>query len=136
MATVAPEAARTAIDDYDAITAVVNLYIDASKTGDASTLERAFHPDARMFGALGPQRIDISIQEFFKLAASMPMGQTYRARITAVNQVDDAATAVVVEDECWGSVSFVDFFSLARIKGEWKIVNKTFAHTGGTPPAR
>jgi hypothetical protein len=35
----------------------------------------------------------------------------------------------------WESLSFTDFFSLSRIDGEWKIVNKTFAHTGGEPPA-
>jgi Putative lumazine-binding len=31
-------------------------------------------------------------------------------------------------------LSFVDFFSLANIDGSWKIVNKTFAHTGGSMP--
>lgn len=135
MATLAPEAIGTLIDDYDAIKAVVQLYIDGSKVGDASKLEQAFHPDARMFGALGTQRFDVPIQELFKMAASMPMGDSYRARITGVTQVGDAATAIVAEDGCWGDVSFVDFFSLARIRGEWKIVNKTFAHRGGTPPA-
>jgi Putative lumazine-binding len=33
-------------------------------------------------------------------------------------------------------MSFTDFFALSRFDGEWKIVvNKTFAHTGGEPPA-
>jgi len=32
-------------------------------------------------------------------------------------------------------VSFVDFLSLARIDGTWKIVCKTFAHTGGKMPS-
>lgn len=135
MATLAPELAGTAIDDYDAIKGVVQLYIDASATGDAAKMERAFHPQARMFGALGSHRFDIPIQELFKMAEAMPMGKTYRARITAVNQVGDAAAVTVVEDGCWGSVSFVDFFTLARIDSSWKIVSKTFAHTGGTPPA-
>jgi Putative lumazine-binding len=35
---------------------------------------------------------------------------------------------------CWGDVSFVDFFSLVRIDGVWKIVNKCFAHTAGEMP--
>ena len=34
-----------------------------------------------------------------------------------------------------GSVSVVDFFALARIDGAWKIVNKSFIHTGGELPA-
>jgi hypothetical protein len=134
MATLAPEVAGTAIDDYDAITAVMQLYIDGSAKGDAAKMAQAFHPDARMFGALGPQRFDIPIQELFKMAAETPMGASYRARVTAVNQVGDAADVTLVEDGCWGTVSFVDFFSLARINGSWKIVSKTFAHTGGAPP--
>ena len=134
MATLAPEAVRTSIDDIDAIKAVVQLYIDGSATGDATKMERAFHPQARMFGALGPQRYDVPITELFKMAAAMPMGSNYRARVTAVKQVGDAADVTVVEEGCWGDVSFVDFFSLARINGAWKIVSKTFAHTGGTPP--
>jgi len=134
MSTQAPAATETAVDDYDAITMVVQQYIDGSAVGDTSKLEQVFDPDARMYGALGHDRIDIPVQELFKMMANMPMGPAYRARITAVHQAGDAAFAVVAEDGCWGTVSFVDFFSLANISGTWKIVNKTFAHTGGTPP--
>jgi hypothetical protein len=48
--------------------------------------------------------------------------------------VGDAAVATLAEEGCWGQVSFVDFFSLARFDSTWKIVNKTFAHTGGEMP--
>jgi len=51
-----------------------------------------------------------------------------------VQQVGDAALAIVAEDSCWGGVSFVDFLSLNCIDGIWKIVNKSFARTGGTMP--
>ena len=30
---------------------------------------------------------------------------------------------------------FVDYFSVARIVGRWRITNKTFAHAGGYPLA-
>ena len=53
----------------------------------------------------------------------------------AVEQTEDTAAVTLVEDGFWGTVSFVDFFSLAQIDGAWKIVNKTFVHTGGEPPA-
>ena len=59
---------------------------------------------------------------------------SYKAEITSVEQVGDAATATLEEEGCWGSVAFTDFFSLAKIDGAWKIVNKTFAHTGGEMP--
>jgi len=52
-----------------------------------------------------------------------------------MRQVGDAAIVTVEEEGYWGTVSFTDFFALSSIKDEWKIVNKTFVHTGGEPPA-
>ena len=123
--------------EQSAITEVVQLYIDGSRDGDADKLRRAFHPDARMFGSLAGQRIDVPIDEFFALASGRPadIDGTYEARLVSLEQVGDAATAAIEETGFWGTLSFTDFFALSRIDGEWKIVNKTFAHTGGEPPA-
>ena len=123
--------------EQTAITEVVQLYIDGSRTGDADKLRRAFHPDARMYGSIAGERLDQPIEEFFKVASSQPadVDGTYEARIVSLEQVGDAATAAIEETGFWGTLSFTDFFSLSRIDGEWKIVNKTFAHTGGEPPA-
>jgi putative lumazine-binding protein len=49
------------------------------------------------------------------------------------SRVGDAAFAVLEEQGFWGTVSFTDFFTLAQIDSTWRIVNKTFAHTGGEP---
>jgi len=89
-----------------------------------------------MFGSFAGQRMDIPISELIALSSKHPANSAgnYRGRLTQVVQVGDAAVATVSEDGFWGTVSFVDFLSLARIGGTWKIVNKTFAHTGGEPP--
>jgi hypothetical protein len=122
--------------EKSAITEVVQLYIDGSRTGDSDKLRRAFHPDARMYGSIAGQRLDQPIEEFFNVASSRPadIDGTYEARIVSLEQVGDAATAAIEETGFWGTLSFTDFFSLSRMDGEWKIVNKTFAHTGGEPP--
>ncbi len=113
----------------------VQLYIDGVASGNAAALERAFHPDARMWGSIGGQRYDIPIAEMIGLVVSQPadVDGSFRASIREVTEVGDAAAAVVDEENFWGGMSFVDFFSLARIDGSWRIVGKTFAHTGGTP---
>ena len=67
--------------------------------------------------------------------AESPGGETLRARITSIIHAGDAASAAVVEDGFWGTMSFVSFLTLSRIEGRWRIVNKTFAHTGGQMPA-
>ena len=127
--------ARTPIDDYDAIAATVQLYIDGSAQGDAAKLTEGFHPDAQMYGAIGDDRYDEPITEYIKLMAESPGGDTLHARITSIVQAGDAASATVVEDGFWGTMSFVSFLTLSRIEGRWRIVNKNFAHTGGQMPA-
>ena len=116
----------------------IRLYIDGVAAGDTAKLEQAFHPDARMYGSIGGHRYDVPIGEMIKMAGARPAdaGGSYQASIRSVDEEDDAAIAVVVEEGFWGALSFVDYFSLARIEGSWRIVNKTFAHTGGSMPAQ
>ena len=40
---------------------------------------------------------------------------------------------ILVEKDYFGC-DFVDYFSVARTKGVWQIVNKTYQVTGGAPP--
>ena len=125
----------TPIDDYDAIAATVQLYIDGSAHGDVAKLDEGFHPNAQMYGAVGDDRYDEPITEYIKLMGETPGGETLRARITSVVQAGDAASATVVEEGFWGTLLFVSFLTLSRIEGRWRIVNKNFAHTGGQMPA-
>ena len=123
------------VDDYDAIHRVLQLCTEGEAKGDVAKLREAFHEDARMFGSLAGDRFDVPIEELFKLAESEPADTgNYRSRVLSVQQTDDAAVAVVAEEGYWGTVSFIDYFLLARIDGGWKIVCKLFAHTAGEPP--
>lgn len=122
------------MNDLEAIERVVQLYIDGAN-GDVPKLEAAFHADAQMFGHIGPMDTYFPIGDFFKLVADNPglAGPNYRAKITSINVAGDAAVAVLAEEDYMGC-DFVDYFSLARIDDRWQIVNKTYAHTGGSPP--
>jgi len=123
--------------ETEQITRTVELYVQGVREGDAAKLRQAFHPDARMWGSLAGQRYDVPITEMIAMVDGKPVDVdgSYVARVTDVDQTDDIASATLVEEGFWGTVSFVDFFALARIDGAWKIVDKTFVHTGGEPPA-
>jgi hypothetical protein len=127
--------AANVVDDYDAIHRVLQLCTEGEAKGDVAKLREAFHADARMFGSLAGERYDVPIEELFELAESAPADTgSYRSRVLSVQQTGDAAVGVVAEEGYWGTVSFIDYFQLARIDGKWKIVSKLFAHTGGEPP--
>ena len=122
--------------DREAITAAVQLYLDGSADGDVEKLKQAFDERAWMFGKLGEERVDMPITSMIEMVAAQPMNAagTYEAKIAAVMSIGEAATATVEESGCWGAVSFVDYFLLSRMDGMWKIVAKSFTHTGGEMP--
>lgn len=131
------QADASAVREYDEVCGIVRLFLDGEAKGDTAKLREASHPDARMFGSVAGTRYDMPIAEFIELAAKEP-GDTgnHRARILSVQQTGDAATAVVAEEGYWGSLSFIDYFQVARIEGTWKVVSKLFAHTfGDLPPS-
>jgi Putative lumazine-binding len=123
--------------DQAEITRTVDLYVEGMRNGDGAKLREAFHPEAWMFGSIAGTRYDEPIGELIALVDGQPVDVdgSYQARVVALEQVGDAAFAVLEEQGVWGKVSMTDFFTLAQLDGAWKIVNKTFAHTGGEPPA-
>ena len=63
----------------------------------------------------------------------MVAGPDYQALIRSIDLTGDAGVVILVEKDYFGC-DFVDYFSVARTKGVWQIVNKTYQVTGGTPP--
>ena len=128
--------AETASEQAE-ITRTVDLYVEGARTGDGAKLREAFHPQAWMFGSVAGTRYDEPIGELIALVEEHPadVDGSFQTRVVSAEQVGDAAFAVLEEQGFWGTVSMTDFFTLAQIDGKWTIVNKTFAHTGGEPPA-
>lgn len=124
------------LSDLEQVRAVIQLYIDGAN-GDVGKLKQAFHPDARMMGHIGAMGTYIPIADFFRMVERQPglCGPEYRADIRTIDIVGDAGVAVLVEADYMGC-DFVDYFSVAKVDGRWVITNKTYAHTGGQPPAR
>ncbi|MGB5756150.1 MAG: nuclear transport factor 2 family protein [Acidimicrobiales bacterium] len=123
------------VADLEAVTELIGLYIDGA-AGEVAKLRKAFHADAQMMGHIGPMNTYFPITEFFKMVEANPgmAGPGYKAVIQSIDLTGDAGVAVLAETDYLGC-DFVDYFSVAKVEGEWKITNKTYAHTGGTPPA-
>ena len=122
------------LQDLDDVRALIQLYIDGAN-GDVAKLKQAFHADARMFGHIGSMDTYVPIAAFFDIVQAHPglAGAKYKAFVRSIDLSGDAGVAVLVETDYMGC-DFVDYFSVARIGGRWQITNKTYAHTGGTPP--
>jgi hypothetical protein len=104
-------------------------YIKAHATGDPEYARKAFHTEGNMTfirdGKFTSETIDSFIKRAFtgKPAADEDKRQGGR-KIDAVDVNGNAAVAKIVLD--YPNVKFVDYMTLLKINGEWKIVNKSF----------
>jgi hypothetical protein len=119
------------ISDLEQINEKIDGYVRGCQTGDEAHLKQAFHPEARMFGALGPERHDVAIFDGLSSAVAAEPGGPFSARVISIDVAGDAACVKLVESGLWGQ-DFMDYFLLSRIEGEWQIVAKAFDHTGET----
>ena len=116
------------------IRAVIDLYVEGAN-GDTAKLEQAFHEAATMTGHIGPMHDTFTpIGDFIAMVGRNPglAGPGYTAHVRSVDVTGDAGVAVLVETDYFGC-DFVDYFTMARVDGGWKIIAKTYAHTGGQP---
>jgi hypothetical protein len=119
--------------DYDDIVRVVQLYVDGFNDADVSKFNEAFHEDAWMFflaqdGVLHNFLLDHNV--FARWAAQ---GHKCYGRIITVTQAGDIANVLLGWDDVAdppppSDISCVDFHTLVRINGVWKITNKTATH--------
>ena len=104
-------------------------YIKAHATGDPEYARKAFHSEGNMIWIREGKYSSESFDSFIKRAftgkpASDEAKRKDGRRIEAVDVSGNAATARIVLD--YPTVRFVDYMTLLKIDGEWKIVNKSF----------
>ena len=115
----------TNLGEYDAITKTVQNYINGGKTGRTADMKLAFHPDATIFGYIGPDLFAGPIQGLFDWNDQNGAATELEGRITSIDLVETVAT-VRLELDNWTGHRFTDFFTLLKVDGEWKIMNKVF----------
>src|SRR6476469_9146330 len=117
------------ITDAEQIAQKIDGYTRGCQTGDETHLKGAFHPDARMFGAVGSDRYDIPIFGGMSTAVAENPTVDHDAKILSIDVEGDAACVKLAESRFWGE-DFIDYFLLSRIDGEWQIVAKSFYCSG------
>ena len=117
--------APTGLSEYDAITKTVQIYIDAGKSGSGTDMSRAFHPEAAIFGYFDGNLFARPIQDLFDWNVKNGPATELEGRITSIEIIETVAM-VRLELENWSGHRFTDLFTLLKVDGEWKIMNKVF----------
>lgn len=117
----------TYVEDYQAITEVLNAYIEGCKQAKSSIMKPAFNEHATMYsvgaeGKLEGGAIPILFEGIDKDFRPSPDAQ---AAITRIEIVGNAASARIDANGMSG-LSFTDFFQLLKVEGKWTVVSKIF----------
>ncbi|MEE8158704.1 MAG: nuclear transport factor 2 family protein [Dehalococcoidia bacterium] len=117
--------APTNVSDYDAIAKTLQHYIDGAKSGRGDDMKPAFHKDATIFGYVGTDLFAGPIQQLFAWNDQNGPATGLQARIASIDLIDTVAT-VRLELDNWTGYRFTDLFTMLKVDGEWKIMNKVF----------
>ena len=88
-------------------------------------MKPAFDKDATIFGYAGADLFAGPIQLLFDWNDENGPATELEARIAGIDLVDTVAT-VRLELYNWTGHRYTDMFTLLKVDGEWKIVNKVF----------
>ncbi len=112
--------------DEDAIALTVFDYMDGWYQGDAARMERALHPDlakrAPMPAANGETRIEhmgaLQLVQMTRAGVGRSTPKEAQKKEVVILDIDDDVASVKAIMHAW-----VDYIHLARLDGQWKIVN-------------
>ncbi len=117
--------AATNGSEYDVIAKVVQRYIDGARSGRGDDMKPAFHEDATIFGYVGADLLAGPIQKLFAWNDENGPATGLQARIANIDLIDTVAN-VRLELDNWTGHRYTDLFTLLKVDGEWKIMNKVF----------
>lgn len=113
------------ITDEEAIRRTIQQYVDGGISGRGADMKPAFHDQATIFGYIGPDLFAGPIQGLFDWNDGNGPAAGLQARIANIDIEGTVATARIELDN-WTGHRFTDFFTLLKVDGEWKIMNKVF----------
>ncbi|MDG2149356.1 MAG: nuclear transport factor 2 family protein [Planctomycetota bacterium] len=113
------------MSDADAIKDVLQHYLDGARSGKGDDMRPAFHEDATVFGYVGPDLFAGPVENLFAWNDENGPATQLEARIASLDVVGTVAT-VRLELDDWTGHQFTDLFTLLKVDGQWKIMNKVF----------
>ena len=111
--------------DNEMIEKTVQFYIDGAKSGKGDDMKPAFHNDATIFGYIGDDLFAGPIQKLFDWNDKNGPATELETKIASIDVAGTIAT-VRLESDNWTGHKFTDFFTLLKVEGAWKIMNKVF----------
>ena len=104
----------------------LNAYFQGHATGNGDHFRQAFFPEAKLLFVRDGKLTSWTSEEYASRSSGKPAPDEDK-RVRTVEMIDvtgDAAIAKVVLD--YPQVRFVDYMTLLKVDGTWRIINKSF----------
>jgi len=101
-------------------------YLKGHETGDPEYMRKAFHSEGKLMFIRDGKYTTVEFKDYIgRMPGTPAKDEAERKRyIESIDITGSAATAKIVLD--YPGARLVDYMSLLKIDGEWKIVNKIF----------
>ena len=114
--------------DEAAVRATLDHYIQGHATGDPAHMQIAFHPAARLFWSSADTLATRTSAEYIARMGGRPAADeasgVRKRSIASVDVTGNAAIGKIILD--YPEAYIVDYMSLVKTDGQWKIINKIF----------
>jgi len=111
--------------DIDAISSIIQIYVEGGRKGDASIMKRAFRENATIHGHTEGGLLAGPIKLMFDFITENPPAPDLEAKIVNIDLANTIATARV-ELTDWLGTRYTDQFTLLKENGTWIITSKVF----------
>lgn len=110
-------------------TETINVYIEATRSGDVDKLQSMFAPGALMSGFFEGEFYSGSPDLFFEEVRDNPSpaesGNEYVGEIT-YEEVVGSTAQITMKEKGYLGADITNLFHLANINGKWSILSKTY----------
>lgn len=112
--------------DMAAVRIPLEYYLTGHATGNPDVMRKAFHTEGKLIFMRDGKYTTRTFEEYVGGMNGKPApDESSRKRwIESIDVAGNAAMAKIILD--YPAVRFVDYMSLLKIDGEWKIINKSF----------
>ncbi|HSX93659.1 MAG TPA: nuclear transport factor 2 family protein [Hydrogenophaga sp.] len=115
--------------ESEAVAQVLGRYFDGLHHSDVALLEQVFHPEAHYFSATDGSLLHLDMASYFPRVAQRPspasQGHARSDRILSI-EFAGPVTAFAKVECAIPPKAFMDFLTLVKLDGAWRIVSKVF----------
>ncbi|NIG52529.1 nuclear transport factor 2 family protein [Chitinophaga sp. Cy-1792] len=117
---------NNSVQEYKAIVSVLENYVEGLRTGNIERLKKSFHQDAIMYGYWEEYFIEGGISNLYDSVEKHGAAPHFSTHIDILDKTENTALARIRYERNAADKDGVDYHSLIKVKGEWKVISKLF----------